>query len=423
MTEKAIIKKWYNYKPFIKNGKLVEYYNSDIVKNLKDDTNKQVDICIIFSGRDRGKSFDVSSKAILKAVQTQGEYNFGYVRRNKNELTRENIESYFADKIEFLKDISDNTYDTFIYSSNWIYVAKTNTETDTIEKGFKIARVFSLYGANKYKSMQFPTIQELIIEEVFTDELYIKDEPNKVLNLISTIARGNRHITTWLISNTVSRVNPYISDWSLDKLYTQQPNTIDMYKLLTNELDVNGNAIYYLIACEYIKDSLSEEQTSKQELRKARMLNKKLNTSTLSNKWDERAMFPIISNKFICDYDCLYTCVFTNRGFTYLARIYDVPINIQECYSAYINDEKYSLSDDTMNVCYIERKTSQILNDRVFSDKPIIAPNYTRGIHCLNDTEMLLCKLIEIGRTFYATNLIGNEFSQNYRELKRIVAI
>ena len=72
MTEKQIIKKWFSND---------NYYNSDIIRNMQTESGHKCDIALIYSGRNRGKSFDISAKAILEAWNSKGSSTFGYIRR------------------------------------------------------------------------------------------------------------------------------------------------------------------------------------------------------------------------------------------------------------------------------------------------------------------------------------------------------
>lgn len=412
---KKALDKWFDYKPRIIGNKYVEFYNSSLIWEHEED----IDIAMIYSGRNRGKSFDVSAKAIVRALLTDGKEQFGYMRRFKDELSTESVEGYFSDKLEFLTDVTDGQLDSIICFNKSIYVGKVQ-EDGTVKKEFKIGKCFAINTARSYKSIQFPDITVLIGEEIFTDDVYCPDEPNKVLNLISTIER-NRKIRTYLISNTISKINPYASDWCLTGLNTQKTGTIDIYKLNTGEVDVDGKPIYKKIACEYLKDALSENDTNKKEQRFNRLLNKRILTSTLSNKWDEKTLYPVMRNKFITQFDLVDRVVFTNKGFSFLCSIFTVPVNVQQCYEKYLYEEKYKLSQDTMLVAFVERKSSSIIDGtRVFTDEAVVSPYYTRGLIAFTEADMNIFKLIESGRTFYANNLTANEFSQCYRELKTV---
>lgn len=419
-VKEKILKKWYNYKPHLLNGKWVEFYNSDTISNIKDEDGHPLDIALIYSGRGRSKSFDISSKAILRAVESEYSEHFAYCRRWKTELALVDIESYFDDKIEFLLDITSGECDCFIAQKRAIYIGKI--QDDGSKKPLhQIGNYFDINTANSKKSLQFPKIKTIIYEEVFTQDPYCPNEVQKLMNLISTIKRFKDDFKVYLISNTVSRVNPYIDTWGLKNMYNQKAGEIDLYKLYTDEVDANGKQIYWLIACEYLKDALSEKEINKKEQRKNRLLNIRTLDSTLSNKWDEVNIYPIIRNKTITRYECLKTMIFENRGFCYIARIYSVPSNIQEIEIALINGEQFNESENYITVCYIERKTTAILPDsRLVTDRPIITDLCTRGCVALSESDEILFSLINNNRTFYCTNLLANEFIQNFMELKRL---
>lgn len=419
-VKQKILNKWYNYKPHILNDKWVEFYNSDAITKIKDENNHPLDIAIIYSGRGRSKSFDISSKAILRAVESDYNEHFAYVRRWKTDLTLSNVEDYFADKIDFLKDITNGECNCFIAKSKKIYIGFQDEQGNkTIMH--QIGNYFDVNTANSMKSLQFPNIYSIIYEEVFTSDAYAPNEVQKLMNLISTLKRFKKDFKIFLISNTVSRVNPYIDTWSLSKMYSQKSGTIDLYKLYTDEVDKDGKQIYWLIACEYLKDSLSEKEINKKEQRKNRILNIRKLDSTLSNKWDEASQYPIIRNKTITNYDCLKTTIFENKGFKYMARVYSVPSNIQEIERCMIENETYKESDEFITVCFVERKTTPIYADsRVVTDKPIITHLWTRGLVALTESDRILFDLIYDNRTFFCNNLVANEFMQNFNELRKI---
>lgn len=420
---KKALAKWHNYKPHKENGKIIQYYNSDPLRELKDDNGHNVDIAFVWSGRDRGKSFEISSKAIQRALETDGKEQFAYVRRYRDDINAYMVTNYLEDKIQFLKDITENKYDCFIVYQSKIYVGHTGEDGKAV-KDFVIGHIFALNIATRYKSQQFPYIKTMIFEEVFAD-VYIPHETEVLMNLISTIKRHKEGFIIFMISNTISRVNPYINDFGMVQMYRQKEGTLELYNMSTTEFDDNGNRIYYLIACEYLANALSEEEVKSKENRINRLLNRKIHDSTLSNKWDEKGRYPIIRNHFITKYPCYYSMIFENKGFRYLARLYQVPSNIQELYIADIEEEnKLQPSDTEMLVVYIERKTTPYQeNQRVITDCPIVKPYFTRGIHILDKQEEEILKRIEIGHCFYSDNLLANEFVQNYKELVRLNAI
>lgn len=404
MIPKDIEKRWYS------NPK---YYNSDTIRKIEIEDGHTVDIAFIYSGRNRGKSFDISSRALLDAWISRGEEQFGYCRRLKEDLKTYSVESYFDDKVAFLQDISGGAVDGVMCYQQGLYFYKIKYEggKQTREKLFKVGNTFCLSTANSYKSLQYPKITRLLYEEVFTQDRYVIDEPRKLLNLISTIMRSRNNFTAYLISNTVSRVNPYIDDFSLTKMTRQKPGTIDRYKLYKGTYNEKGEEEYYFIACEYLADADNEKDKSSKS---------KMGSSVLTNSWDETRLFPLCNPKIIDKYDTQYRCVFQNGAFSFFCTIKSVPINLQD----YIEDDSIELSDELMTVAFITRKTTPYRYDvRLYTSEPVVYPLATRGIYTICDLDKLVCRLIELGQAYYSNNLIACEFSQCYKQLKSVSGI
>ena len=410
MTEKQLIKKWHSNS---------NYYNSDIIKNMVSELNHKVDIALIYSGRKRGKSFDISAKAIKNAYESKGANTFGYIRRYDKEITNYKVEQYFADKIEYIKDLTSNKSNCIICEKSAIYLGIEQLENEKIvrEKQMQIGNTFALNLSTQYKSLQFPNIHSLIFEEVFTNDGYISDEPNKLLSIISTVQRNKEEFITYLISNTVSKINPYTQAFSLKGILKQKPGTIDEYRLYKGTTDMRGMEDYYYICVEYLKDLDNEIDNSKKIKNRNRII-----SSPSSNKWEEAYIYPTISQKFIKSFETIYSCVFEYTDYRYLCELKQVPTNIQRVYEHYIDSgEELEFVDEYMNICYITRKTSNIItNTRLFTTNPIVLPNATRGYYCINEYDSIIDKLINIGHCFYADNLTGNEFKQCFKELKKL---
>ena len=99
MNRKQLFKKYYKSK----------YHDYEISDTLSyyDDNNRNADIIFLYSGRNRGKSYEVTTQLLADAWYLDKQ--FGYVRRYDE--TSYNIEQYFADKTEFIKDMTDNECD------------------------------------------------------------------------------------------------------------------------------------------------------------------------------------------------------------------------------------------------------------------------------------------------------------------------
>ena len=95
-------------KPYGTPAPLIAYNNPIFEKEnpISEDrivTDEYLDIVWVMSGRGRGKSFEISSQLIADAWYDKKQ--FGYIRRN--DCTIYDVEQYFADKEDFIKDIAE----------------------------------------------------------------------------------------------------------------------------------------------------------------------------------------------------------------------------------------------------------------------------------------------------------------------------
>ncbi len=404
MKKDKLIKKWF------KNPKWP--YSSDTITTMTDENGHSVDLAFILGGRNLGKSFEICAKqCLMDAWYSDGEHQFGYIRRNEKELTSYNINAYFADKGEFISDMTDNMYDKVDYYRGALYFARVRFDENGrkyMDRSFPIGYCFALSTSIQYKSLQYPKVNKLLFEEVFAMK-YIANESRLLLNLISTVKRDKTDFITYLVANTVSRVNPYVTELCLTKLMKQKPGTIDTYKMLDGLVDEDGNESYYYIAIEYLSDSNTST--------------KKISTvaSTITNEWDEVAQYPVLSSSLLAEYETLYNAVVEYGEFRYLLQIKRVPVNIQDMYNKFIEEDiDIEPLDEFFNVLYVEPKTTSLKpNTRLFTNAPIINPNTTIGFKVTNDQDKLIQELLSIGWVFYSDNLTANEFNECLPKLGR----
>lgn len=384
-------------------------YYQDTTKDIVNEDVRHPDIIFLMSGRKRGKSFRVSANAIMDAWYDDRQ--FGYIRRLEKEIKGDNVESYFADKIDFIKDMTDGQCDCVIAERGHIYLGKLNIEEkgNKREKVKEIGRVFACAMANQYKSLQYPQVYTLIYEEVFTTDGYAIDEPSKLLSIISTVRRDKRDFKCYLISNLVSRINPYVNCWGLRGLKSQKSGTIDNYKLYMGTYDAQGLEEYLYIACEYLEDAKMESK------------HKQPGVSIESNTWDEIHIFPNISERYLKDYKPIDRVVFEFDTFMFLGEIRNIPermggmleeIKLNEEIPEDIKDSQ------TMPILYIKRKSTDVLfGTRLYTNIPTINPYATLGIQNVFEVDKTIHTLLSRGWVIYADNLTGNEFEQIINEL------
>lgn len=212
------------------------------------------DYHILLGERSNGKSYAVKHYCIDEYMKHK--HRFILLRRYTVESKNFMMESYFDD-VDVFK-ITNGEYNAINIYRNGIYFAIID-DNSKVHRGEQIGMVMSLSIANHYKSMSLLQYKNLIYEEFITDDLYIMNEPFELQNLVSTIARRNK-IKVFLIGNTISRLCPYFTEWSLVNIPRQKIGTIDIYNMETDQKDDNDNPVTIKIAVEMCENSGSNSK-------------------------------------------------------------------------------------------------------------------------------------------------------------------
>lgn len=193
--------------------------------SLENILSKNFDINILIGERSNGKSYAVKEECIKKAYKT-GKCTFGLIRRYDSDIKGSLIESYFADMP--IKKYTGGNYDLINVYRGGIYFAKI--EDDKLKRGQLIGQVFALALDERYKSTEYPFMEDLIFEEFVTKNRYLdSDEPMRLMNLMSTVFR-RRKGRLFMVANTISRVCPYFSEFGLRGIPTMKIGQIDSYE-------------------------------------------------------------------------------------------------------------------------------------------------------------------------------------------------
>ena len=400
MDRSKLFKKWYKNKEH-------DYEISETLQ-YKDDNDRDIDIAFVYSGRNRGKSFEISSQLIADAWYDNK--LFGYIRRN--DATTFEVEQYFADKSEFIKDMTDNKYEGITRDKGKLKFFKNEVDNDTGEShrvlGQECGYFYALSRQASYKSLQYPDVFNLIYEEVLTDQTYLSSEPEKLMNLYSTVKRNKQDFKMWLVSNTVSVVNPYSQSWGI-YLAKNKPGDIRLSKLYLGSYDENNEEQYLLIAAHYLQD---KGDISKEDLKKKR---NRIKTGIASNKWDELKLFTTLDMRYIKRFPIIDTVLFEYDDLCIQANIVEIPINLIE---EIINDSD-NFSQETMPILYFRRKTSEPKpNTRVYTNNPNHFNDYTtKGFKIIYKIDKIVEQIYKRGWIIGADNLTMNDFFNIFKKL------
>lgn len=359
------------------NNKITHY-------NLDNIEKEDAGINLIWGEKGNGKSYQIKHKrAILKYLNTGK--RFIYLRRWKEEITTEKVEQYFAD-VDVSK-LTEGRYNCIVTWRRQLFLAYYDVETFKTTRGEKIGYVMALSTEQNYSGCSYLDVEDIIFEEFMSRSEYIANESSKLMYLYSTVDRKRRVVKLWLAGNTVSRICPYIQDWDLFKIISEQKQGTIITKMLsTGSFDKDtGKEIFVKLAIEYCKST----GTSSYVIGKAKdMIN--------SGSWQSDPQ-PHLPKSRKC-YDCMLRIVFAYEDIKFLGE--------------FLIDKE---SRDT--AWYIIPYKGKIDNKTVvISDRVNISPYWKRNIY---DTDFrndklnkLLYNTFRESNIFYASDLCGTDFKQ-----------
>lgn len=350
-----------------------KYYSLKGIKKLNCEYN------ILLGERANGKSYSVKDEVLKNAWQNKEE--FIYLRRWKEDIRRVSIVNYFADMD--IKKYTRGCYDSIeVYQSEIFF--STLQPDGKKKRGMRIGHAIPLTGETHFKSQLFPRVTTVIFEEFITDSGYLRNEPDTLMSLVSTVFR-RRIGRVFLIGNTISRVCPYFSAWQLENVPRQKQGTIEVYKYNTLRTDENGELVIINIAVEYCESSSNSS-----------MIFGSTSSMAVGGAWQTEK-----HNTF-------------SEPLEHLKKYYHVLIQRDNFkFSVYIVTGKE-------NVPYLAvhpyTKKIEIKNfDRIFSDRLYLTPAYSESLVPITKYDTLFFKLLNEGKIQFSDNLTGTEF---YRILK-----
>lgn len=349
-------------------NKKITHYNMDKIDAIGADFN------LIYGERSNGKSYQVKhKKGIIKYLETGK--RFILMRRWKEEITTEKIESYFND-VDIAK-LTDGKYNCVISYRKVLYLARYEVDTGKTIKGDKIGYVVALSTEQNYAGGSFLDVEDIIFEEFMARGSYIHNEASKLMNFYCTVDRKRGTTRVWLVGNTISRVCPYIEDWDLHQIIsTQKQGTIKVVERDSGEDDI------VKIAIEYCESTGTSSHTIGNH---AAMLN--------DGSWqtDPQPHLPKSYN----EYEVRFRLIFSFKNFKFVGE--------------YITDGKD-------NVWYIYPFNGEINdNTLVITDEVKTSMLYQRDIYNVTIDNPVLHMILNTFREsniFYATDLCGTDFKQ-----------
>lgn len=333
-------------------------------------------INIIYGGRNIGKSWAVQERVVDDAWNGRG--GIGYIRRWSEDIKSMYTDKYFCDEdfVKIIKKISKGKADSIKMIRGELFFTKFDEKKFVYNKVKTAGFAFALTAYERYKSLHFPNIKNLIFEEWQTDKLYLENEPDKLRSLISTIEReGN--VTLYMVANTISLVCPYMDSWNLYNLERQKQGTIDVYKYDS----------------EYIPQISVEYCAEKDESKAFNVKGKK--DSVAFGNWQISKDYPI---KELDPSNCLYKFIFEWNNYRFLCRL--------------------QKSDNGGFYIHVVRHTSDVKGLRIISNRYYDSPYYTSTFYPLSQSEKAVFDLVKMGRVMFGSPLIGEQWNNCLKNFK-----
>lgn len=367
----------------MKNSDYLQYTD---IKKIIDSNSLHYLICI--GQRSNGKSYACKELALRNAVKGE---QFCYLRRHKEDIQDYMILEYFADMLvpdkkgrNAIQRITKDKYNAIAVYRKAIYFAVADEEK-TI-RGDVIGYAHALSGLEGLKSRQFPKVTLVLFEEFIATGLYLFEEPNKLQQYTSTIFR-QRSGCVIMIGNTISRIVPYFSEWSLDNIPVQEQGSLDIYKFHTEADGISTETRIGVFLCGSIKHNsgMFFGQSAKM---------------IVGGLWD-RSEQPR-PEKDVDSYEKIYTAVFK-----YSEKAVFLMTLLRDRSTDYV-------------FWYVEPKTTEIQqNTRVICPSFNPSPLYTIDFVPIVEQERYIWELFRQNKIAYSDNLTGTEFQRCIAQLHK----
>ena len=340
---------------------------------------------VILGERSPGKSYAVKREAIQYAWKHKAP-TIGLLRRYDEDIKNAAVTEYFDDNnmndgnSGDIKKITGGEYDTLFSYQSDLYFGTRDQDSGQLLRGLCCGKVFALNADERYKSRQFPYIHDIIFEEFVTQKIYLRNEPTRLLNLVSTILR-KREGRVWMIANSISRVCPYFYEWQLSKIPYMTPGQIDTYIIDATKL-----------AVEFAPSAP----------KKSRMFFGKAAKSIQGAQW-ETDNYPVLPDEYDA-YDVIYEMYLKTSFFEHVFLL------------------QLLVDDDGDQVLFIQPVLKKVVPDLpTLSDEFNISRNVHRFLRRDHKAERTIARLYSEQKVCFSSNLTGADFTAVIRNTPGIM--
>ena len=193
---------------------------------------------VIIGERSNGKTYACLLHGLKEYLRTGKQ--MAYVRRWDEDLRGKRGAVLFDAIVSSgdLEKLTDGRWtNVFYYSGRW-YLCCYDGDGKRVTDERPFCFGFALTQMEHDKSTSYPDVTTVIFDEFLTRQSYLPDEFILFQNVLSTIIRGRRDVTIFMLGNTVNKWSPYFAEMGLKHVKEMEVGSIDVYTYGDSELTV-----------------------------------------------------------------------------------------------------------------------------------------------------------------------------------------
>lgn len=176
-----------------------DWYSLDKMDSIED-----VQYHVIFGERSNGKSYAVNMRCIDNFFKNGEE--FVICKRWDEDMKSKVCSTVFTPMAEYVSNEYNHKI-KFYHGSWWAYPSGSDGKmVDCVLMGYALA----INSSDRIKMSQYPKVTLISFEEFMSQSaLYLPDEVNLFINVVSTIVRNRTNVKIYLLGNAICKHSPY----------------------------------------------------------------------------------------------------------------------------------------------------------------------------------------------------------------------
>lgn len=228
----------------------MRYYNTDAIRT------KGAHYSFIIGERSNGKTTALLRDILKDFHETGGKG--AVIRQMQEDIIGHKGASLFNAIIagDMVSELTDGNWSGVKYKNRAYFLSKVDKNGETVVMAEPFCYIFALSQANHYKSNSYPGIHTIVFDEFMNAaKIYLVDEVQLFLNMVSTIVREKDVAKIFLIANTVSWNSPYFKKFGLNDVAKMKPGELAVAEFKRKTVD--GSTILMKVAIEYCESTAS----------------------------------------------------------------------------------------------------------------------------------------------------------------------